>query len=185
MGRRADFNFEENEPIKAIFKISPPTANYEALLNKPKINHVELVGDLSLEDLGIIQPEDPGDGRIIIYQGDEEKGTFTVNQQNDTVITLDKSGSGVITFMQGDEEKGSFAVDQSENTTITLEKGGSGRITLMQGDEVKGSFVLNQDNNTVIELDKGDDIFNIDGGNAGSIYSISLPVINGGEALPD
>ena len=66
MGRRAFFQFEDDgpervsfpfrceEPIKAIFKIAPPTVNYELLINKPKINHVELVGDKSLEDLGII-----------------------------------------------------------------------------------------------------------------------------------
>ena len=66
MVRRADFNFERRDPeqanfrftdegpIKAIFKISPPTVNYELLINKPKINHIELTGDKSLEDLGII-----------------------------------------------------------------------------------------------------------------------------------
>ena len=120
MGRRADFNFEENEPIKAIFKISPPTTNYETLINKPKINHVELVGDLSLADLGIEIPK-VGDGKIRIIQGDKEKGVFTVNQDDDIVI----------------------------------------------------------------ELDKGGDLFNIDGGNANSIYSVALPVINGGGAAPD
>lgn len=64
--RRIDFNFEDNgpeqmtfpfgscEPIKAVFKIDPPTVNYELLINKPKINHIELIGDKSLEDLGII-----------------------------------------------------------------------------------------------------------------------------------
>ena len=55
MVRRADFDFTNcDEPIKAIFKISPPTVNYELLINKPKINHIELIGDKSLEDLGII-----------------------------------------------------------------------------------------------------------------------------------
>ena len=66
MVRRADFNFERRDPeqanfrftdegpIKAIFKIAPPTVNYDLLINKPKINHIELVGDKSLEDLGII-----------------------------------------------------------------------------------------------------------------------------------
>ena len=65
MVRRADFNFERRDPeqanfrfsdegpIKAIFKIAPPTVNYELLINKPKINHIELIGDKSLEDLGI------------------------------------------------------------------------------------------------------------------------------------
>lgn len=66
MARRAFFQFEDNGPdkanfkfdkcdkVKAVFKIDPPTVNYELLINKPKINHVELVGDKSLEELGII-----------------------------------------------------------------------------------------------------------------------------------
>ena len=66
MARRAFFQFEDNGPekanfkfdkcdkVKAVFKIDPPTVNYELLINKPKINHVELIGDKSLEDLGII-----------------------------------------------------------------------------------------------------------------------------------
>ena len=52
--REANFSFTNDPPIKAVFKIAPPTVNYELLINKPKINHVELVGDKSLEDLGII-----------------------------------------------------------------------------------------------------------------------------------
>lgn len=51
--QEANFRFEKEQPIKAIFKIAPPTVNYELLINKPKINHVELIGDKSLEDLGI------------------------------------------------------------------------------------------------------------------------------------
>ena len=51
--QEANFRFEKEQPIKAIFKIAPPTVNYELLINKPKINHIELIGDKSLEDLGI------------------------------------------------------------------------------------------------------------------------------------
>ena len=51
---QANFRFEKDEPIKAIFKIAPPTVNYELLINKPKINHIELIGDKSLEELGIV-----------------------------------------------------------------------------------------------------------------------------------
>lgn len=58
MGRRADFDFEKKDTIKATFKIDPPTVNYELLIRKPKINHVELDGDKSLEDLGIVDKID-------------------------------------------------------------------------------------------------------------------------------
>ena len=42
-----------NEKIKAISGVSGGTTNYENLTNKPKINGVELVEDLTFEDLGL------------------------------------------------------------------------------------------------------------------------------------
>ena len=59
----AKFTFEENDPIKATFKAydNPPevvveTKSYDELADKPSINDVELVGNKSLDELGI-QPQ--------------------------------------------------------------------------------------------------------------------------------
>ena len=62
--------------IKAIFKIDPPNDDYEALINKPKINHVELIGDKSTEDLHI--DEDMMDELLSIKNSIEITNTILV-----------------------------------------------------------------------------------------------------------
>lgn len=80
MGRRADFNFNKKETIKATFKIAPPTVNYELLIRKPKINHVELEGDKSLEDLGIVAKIDE---LIKTHNEDEESHPYIQERIDD------------------------------------------------------------------------------------------------------
>ena len=60
---------------------------------------------------------------------------------------------------------------------------GDGTITFVQGEETKGTITVNQVGDTTIYLDKGgDDLFNIDGGKANSVYLIDIQKINGGNA---
>lgn len=69
------------------------------------------------------------------------------------------------------------------DTAVQPEDIGNGTITFIQGDETKGTITVNQKGDTTIYLDKGgDDLFNIDGGKANSIYIPDVQLISGGKA---
>lgn len=50
------------------------SANYEDMLNKPSINGVELVGDLTLADLGIFEVEASEIDALFEQEGNKKQG---------------------------------------------------------------------------------------------------------------
>lgn len=80
-----NFEFPQNEPIEADFVINATPSKTSQLIN----------------DSGFITSEDVGNGTITIVQGEETKGTFTVNQSGNTTITLDEGGGGDVTSVNG------------------------------------------------------------------------------------
>ena len=134
MGRRADFNFTDEGPIKAIFKISPPTVNYELLIRKPKINHVELVGDKSLEDLGITAAIDDA---VSQHNSNEESHPFIINKVEDEAQAREEADSilqgqidlkadkdeikdGILTVKRNDVTLGTFSANSALNKSINI-----------------------------------------------------------------
>lgn len=45
----------QNPVLKGEVRISSVSSNYDLLINKPKINKVELEGDKSLEEIGVAE----------------------------------------------------------------------------------------------------------------------------------
>ena len=58
-----------------------------------------------------VMEADIGNGTITIVQGEETKGTFTVNQSGNTTITLDKGGGGV-PDLEGGSAGTIYVIDQ-------------------------------------------------------------------------
>ena len=59
--------------------------------------------------------ENVGNGTITIFQGETEKGSFTVNQSGNTTINLDEGGGGTITV---DDELSSNSTNPVQNKVI-------------------------------------------------------------------
>lgn len=71
------------------------TKSYEVLTNKPQINGVELIGDKSLEDLGIDQ--------TFIYEQERASNSWTIQHNLNkfpSVVIVDTAGSAVVGDVQ-------------------------------------------------------------------------------------
>lgn len=94
--------------------------DYEELLNKPLINGHELIGDSSLEDLGVDEAigdalEDytpTADLAAVALSGDynDLSNTPTIPVVNDATLTIQKEGSSI----------GTFTANSATNTTINV-----------------------------------------------------------------
>ena len=95
------------------------TIDYEKLINKPQINSVELIGDVSLEDLGITdlvddeaEAREQADTELQNAIDAEESARIAADNDiisripvvNDATLTIQKNGSTVATFTANDAD---------------------------------------------------------------------------------
>lgn len=118
-----------------------------------------------------------GNGMITINQNGVQKGTFTVNQEGNTVINLDGGGSETVDVNWGDikgllsnqsdlaqalsnkanqSDLANLATkDEVQDVKNSIPTVGDGKVTIRQGGEEKGSFTLNQSGDVTVELTAG------------------------------
>ena len=107
----------------------------------------------------------PGNGTITINQGGVEKGTFTVNQTENTTISLTDSdtipGNGTITINQGGSLKGTFTVNQTGDT-ISLTDSDTNTtydlITADNGNDVDLKLISSGTDDDTVTIVAGDNI---------------------------
>lgn len=111
---------DSEAPLKGKLNLSnySGTRDYEKLRNKPQINGVELIGDKSLEDLGIES---------------DKTFYFTQNEALDTwviVHNLNKYPAVSVIDSSGTEVIGEVTYDTSNQITITFKGAFKGNATL-------------------------------------------------------
>lgn len=110
---------DSEAPLKGKLNISNSgTRDYEKLRNKPQINGVELIGNKSLEDLGI-----EADKNFYFVQNEALDTWVIVHNLNKypSVSVIDSSGSEVI---------GEVSYDSVNQITITFKGAFKGKATL-------------------------------------------------------
>ena len=95
------------------------TRNYEKLINKPSINGTELIGDVSTEDLGIIED------KSFYYEH-----TGTASDTWVIVHNLNKYPSVSVIDSSGTEVIGEISYDNINQVTITFKGAFKGKATL-------------------------------------------------------
>lgn len=97
---------------------------------------------------------------ITIKQGNTTKGTFTLNQNNDSIIILDEGGISSVSWNDITNKPDFKTVATSGSYTDLINKPtipivNDATITIKQGGVSKGNFTLNSNTDTTINLDSG------------------------------
>ena len=132
--------------------MSPSTDNYEAFKNKPKINGVELVGDKSLTDLGIV---DTGVGQTTIqngeifndYKNNKAIGEFSHAEGGETIASGRMSHAGGYKTIASAEVQtaiGKFNVEDANALLIV----GNGTSDTNR----KNAFMVNKDGSAEVQV---------------------------------
>lgn len=111
---------DSEAPLKGTLNI-PNTAiikDYEKLKNKPQINGVELIGNKSLEDLGIVND------KSFFFVQDQALSTWVI------VHNLNKYPSVSVIDSAGTEVIGDIFYDNMNQVTITFKGAFKGKATL-------------------------------------------------------